>query len=313
MSWRSFIFNRTQVFGALLCLSLTTACGPKIGDDNSVVSYRPEGTEASYSSSISYTPGTTIQIQGQANYARYDDYSNAGAQTGLGTIGSPQRQGLVNTQTKPIRRAEVVITNSSGTVVQAGHTDNSGAIDLSIPNVAGTYKVEVRSRADNTYLKASVLTNPYDKAYYAVSQNVTVPSGLAAGSNVTIASTILAPHNGNAEGGAFNILENALLANEYLRNHAKVVSSSSSPDYCPSAVCGPDFTVAPKVQIYWTRGLSPAAYYGSPSSAISFFTSNSGGGIYPGIYILGGIEGSVCADTDHFDNSVVLHEYAHYL
>jgi hypothetical protein len=32
-----------------------------------------------------------------------------------------------------------------------------------------------------------------------------------------------------------------------------------------------------------------------------------------GMYIMGGVNGDTCADTDHFDNSVLVHEYGHFL
>lgn len=302
-------------------IALTTilfaGCGTGVlpTSQTSGTAIRPEGNEKTYSSSTTYS-GSTLQVQAQANYERFDDYSNGGAKTGTGvTSGDPEEQGLVTVETKPIRRAEVVILNAStGVQVQAGHTDNLGQINLTIPNVAGTYRIEVRSRAYNNYVKASILDNPYDKNYYSISATVTVGSGLSSGAIVTPAGgTMVAAHNSSLEGGAFNILEDILLANEYMRAHIGVNSASNQPDYCPSAICNETFTTAPKVQIYWTKGLSPAAYYDSPSSAISFFVSQSGGGLYEGLYILGGVEGSICTDTDHFDNSVILHEYGHFL
>ncbi|MBX2996206.1 MAG: hypothetical protein KF681_15380 [Bdellovibrionaceae bacterium] len=300
-----------------LALSLA-ACGPAgtLIQNNSGggASIRPEGTEKPYSSPVSVT-GSYLRLQVQANFVRFNDDSNGGTRTGTGSSGNPYKQGLVTTETRPIRRAEaVVINNANENVVQAGHTDNLGQTDLQIPNVPGTYRIEIRSRADNTYLKASILDNPYDKNYYRLYRNFTITSGVPSGTIVgVLGGAIVAPHNGASEGGAFNILDNILIANDYLRTHVQVNDNAGTADYCPSSICNVNFTVAPKVQVYWTKGLSPAAYYGSPSSAISFFASSSGGGIYTGLYILGGIEGSVCADTDHFDNSVILHEYGHFL
>lgn len=60
-------------------------------------------------------------------------------------------------------------------------------------------------------------------------------------------------------------------------------------------------------------GLSPGTYYDSPTTAISFFNKNDCPGFPVAIYILGGVSGSTCTDTDHFDNSVIVHEYGHFL
>jgi hypothetical protein len=305
-----------SIFSLAMALGLT-ACGPAgtltPNSGGSGASIRPEGTEKPYSSPVA-VGGSYLRLQAQANFTRFNDYSNAGARTGLGSQINPYKQGLVSVETKPIRRAEiVVINNATEAIVQAGHTSNTGDAELQIPNVAGSYRVEVRSRADNAYLKASVLDNPYDKNYYRIYRNFTVTAGIPNATAVSAGGVLLAPYNGATEGGAFNILDNILIANDYLRDHVKVNNTAASADYCPPSICSENFTVASKVQVYWTKGLSPAAYYGSPSSPISFFASSSGGGLYPGLYILGGLEGSVCADTDHFDNSVILHEYGHFL
>src|SRR5690606_1382677 len=100
------------------------------------------------------------------------------------------------------------------------------------------------------------------------------------------------------------VLDQIYLANDFLRRKANLA--------CPAG-CATNFTTAAKIQIYWTKGVSPGAYYGAPTVPISFFTNISSGNIYRGLYILGGIQGSVCTDTDHFDRSVILHEYGHYL
>jgi hypothetical protein len=44
---------------------------------------------------------------------------------------------------------------------------------------------------------------------------------------------------------------------------------------------------------------------------LSFFLS--GPGSWRGLYINGGSNGSICTDTDHFDNSVIVHEYGHFM
>ena len=294
---------------------LLVACGGGGGSSGGGggTTVQAEGTEAAVNTTpISYG-GTTTTITSLAQFERFDDYNpGTDVTSSCGTSGNPCKQGLVHLSTFNIRFAEVQIYNAStGALVQAGETHTDGVISMVMPKVAGNYRLEVHSRAYNTsQYEASVLNNPYDKAYYTISANFTLTG--SEGASVAV-SLPVASHTGTLEGGAFNILNDILIANDWLRAHAPGQnSSSSSPDYCLSSVCN-TFTVAPKVQIYWTKGLSPGTYYGDPSTGISFFAPTSGGGIYSGLYILGGISGSICTDTDHFDNSVIIHEYGHFL
>lgn len=303
---------RSYFFAPILLVMV--ACSSPNSDDGGNNSARPEGIEKAYNATpVSYS-GSTVTITATAQFQRYDDYETAAEVTSScgGTAGNPCIQGLAQVSTKPIRRAEYQITNSSGSIVQAGETDNSGGISAVLPLTLGNYTLVVNSRSYNSYLRASILNNPYDKTLYSITKSFSLTGSesgtVALGSfsaNYTNSSTL--------EGGAFNILDNLLMANEFLRAHANANGTASTADYCPASVCNESFTVAPKVSVYWTKGLTPAAYYGDSASPISFFVGESGGGIYQGLYILGGIEGDVCVDTDHFDNSVILHEYGHYL
>lgn len=249
--------------------------------------YGAIGAESTYCSSISTpSPATTITSTAQF-YARQ-------VSSTLGLIGP----GAV----KPIRYAEVQILNSSGSIIQCGETTSTGTISIDIPRTAGTYTLKVLSRADGNNVKASVLKNPTSMAPYSISASFTITA-----SDTSKAVTLTAAsYTGSLEGGAFNILDQVYLANEYIRNNSTCAGFGG--------ICTA-FTVAPKVQIFWTPGLSPGAYYNSPTSSISFFlpTANSSLGMASGIYIMGGVNGSICVDTDHFDNSIIIHEYGHYL
>jgi hypothetical protein len=210
--------------------------------------------------------------------------------------------GLGNPVTANIRYAEVAVLDSSGNSVQCGETDGSGAISINIPRTAGTYTLKVYSRADNTHLKASVLNNPSSMTPYSISASFTL-----AGSETSKAVTLpVASHTGTLEGGGFNILDQIYLANEFIRNNSTCASLGN--------VCTA-FTVAPKVRIFWTPGLSPGAYYGSPTASISFYIANdeTDYGMATGMYLMGGVNGSTCVDTDHYDDSVIIHEYGHFL
>lgn len=271
----------------ILVLSLTSAvlsgCAkPAVDEGSGAISSKAEPT---YCSTVSVvTSGTTI-----TSLARYQAWT-------MNTT-----NGLTSAfDTNPIRRAEVQVVSSDGSTVQCGETDNSGNISISIPRVAGTYTLKVFSRADNTFYKASVLNNPTQNEPYAISASFTL-NGSETSRSVTLTN---ASHTGTLEGGAFNILDQILKANDFMRTTVT------------NALCTPcaDFTVAPKAKIFWTAGVSPGVYYGSASSPISFFSKTDTSSIAKGIYILGGVLGDVnCTDTDHFDNSIILHEYGHFL
>jgi len=277
----------TKVILGLFAAIAMTACNPSGGsrDEVPVSPGKPEGTEKPYNATpISYS-GNLTTVTGTATYTRYDDGNS----------------GLASTSTRPIRYAEVNLLNSAGVIIQAGETNATGDFSLPIPRAAGTFTLSVNSRSDNNQIKASVLDTPYDKKYYSLTASFSTD-----GTETTKALTLgAAPHDGTLQGGAFNILDNIFIANQFLRDE--------SNDAADCSICSNDFTVAPKVQIYWVKGLSPGVYYGAPEVGISFFVPASGGGLYRGLYILGGIEDDLCTDTDHFDNSVILHEYGHFL
>ncbi|MEN0058228.1 MAG: hypothetical protein AAGB31_05290, partial [Bdellovibrio sp.] len=59
---------------------------------------------------------------------------------------------------------------------------------------------------------------------------------------------------------------------------------------------------------FWKAGFNPYTYY-NYSTPLSFYSTGE-----RKLYILGGVSGDVkSSDTDHFDDSVVLHEYGHFL
>jgi hypothetical protein len=210
-----------------------------------------------------------------------------------------------------IAYAEVEVLDGSGTVIQCGATDVSGnlvATDLTsalrINKVAGQYTVRVNSRASNSKIKVSILNNYTTNTVYSVTGAFSL-----AGSESTKAVTVTtASATGTLEGGAFNILYQIYLANEFLRNNSSCPAAPASE----VSVCSA-FTVAPKIKVFWAPGVDPGTSYlglGYPISA--YLRTNDTN--TKGLYILGGKNGdSDCTDTDHFDNSIVLHEYGHFL
>lgn len=261
----------------LNCLVFVLGCGNGLHSDKKKTTYSSE--ESNCSTVQNYADAFTLN--GSANYTAWVVTAN----------------GLSGTVTNPIRRAEVRVLNSAGAVVQCGSTDNSGNYSVQVGKTSGVYRVQVNSRADNDYVKLSVLNNPSNNLYYTIETTVTY-NGVDA--SVT-ASTLNAPHTGTISGGAFNIFDQILNANDYLR------SASTACGACTQ------FTVAPKLRVYWTAGFNPNSYFGAADVGLSFYSSSESVDLRE-LYILGGLSGDTDnSDTDHFDNSIILHEYGHYL
>lgn len=232
-------------------------------------------SEASYCSTVkSYSSAVTITGNGKY-YARAIDSDG---------LGDPDSGNA-------IRYAEVVIKDNSGDIIQCGETDANGDFSLNIPSSSSKHTLYIRSRANNDYTKASVLNCPEENDYYEISKTFTPSSS----SNI---GEVSAPATGTLLGAAFNILDKIVASNLYLKNQ---VGS------CPFSGCD-DFTVAPKVTAYWQKGFNPNNYFGQ-SSGLSFYLPDESK-----LFILGGNNGDTdYSDTDHFDNSVIIHEYGHFL
>ncbi|MCH2533486.1 MAG: hypothetical protein MK008_03485 [Bdellovibrionales bacterium] len=228
--------------------------------------------------------GSSVTLTGSANY-KVMTY-NPSNFNGLSGISS----------NKPIRHAEVEVLDSNGNVVQCGHTDASGQFSLTVPTSSNTFTVKVNSRGNNSFVHASVKMCPEQNNLYSISANTTLSS------DTSVSLPVANVNDQDVTGGAFNILDQIVSANAYLK--AQVGSGCPSPyNDCTS------FTVAPKVDIYWEKGFNPNAYFGDFDVGSSFYLKGE-----DRLFILGGVNGDVDnQDTDHFDNSVILHEFAHFL
>lgn len=210
----------------------------------------------------------------------------------------------------PIPFAEFHIYDSNNQRVQQGETDTNGLATFAMPKVAGTYTFKIFSRADNDYVKVRVLADTYLNEPYSVSKVFTLTESDIAGSTKDLTSSPVVAQADEAisakiEGGAFNIMYNILLANEYIRR--QIGKNGDANNGVPST--NPDkWWVADKVIVYWKMGFNPYSTY-NPNALLSYYVGGSGN-----LFILGGNNGDVkVSDTDHFDDSVILHEYAHFL
>ncbi len=213
----------------------------------------------------------------------------------------------------PIKFAEVRVLNSAGALVQCGKTNSLGELkaldgtaNLNIPNIAGSYTVQVLSRANHPLTVptgkpafqyyASVKSDIYSNSIYTLTQNV---SSTGMGSvNVTVTAYARESESAEVNGGAFNIYNDLITTYEYLAQN-----TSTSNLTCLNT----------KLNIFWKVGFNPAQYaYPSNDPAtlgtLSFYVRGENG-----LYINGGKLGNITSeDTDHFDDAVIIHELGHH-
>ncbi len=263
-----------RLIGGVLFIFILSGCGAASAPNSASAN----STAESGYCSTNYSTSNPITVTALAQYY----YRATNVTTGL--TGNPVARGIAF--------AEVIVTNSAGAVVQCSQTDASGNINLQIDKNAGSYAIRVNSRAFNSKLKASVLTDPSSNSVYSISTPFTLTGAESGPKNAgTFYAYARTAQSSSMEGAAFHILYNFYLANEYLR------TQTSNPSF-----------VANKVSAYWKQGFNPGSYVGVSSGLSFYFQGESE------LYILGGINGNTkTQDTDHFDDSVILHEYGHFL
>jgi hypothetical protein len=277
---RYLLLNSTAIFAAVALGLVLQSCAP--GSLTPVTSSGSAGISAAPEPSNCNPVGPVsnpISITGSGIY-----YYRPTVPT-IGLSGDPV--------SAPIRWAEVAIYNNAGSIVQCGNTDNSGNFSLQITKTPGTYTVYIYSRspAVSTEVNASVLQDLYASQPYSITLPFTVTSGSAAVAVGTLSAKARVSEVATIPGGAFFIFDNILNVNQRL----KVLIPNAN-------------FVAPKVQVYWKAGFNPYSYFGA-SALASFYVNGD-----RKLYILGGNNGDVKnTDTDHFDASVIVHEYGHFL
>lgn len=256
-------------------------CGPEPSNaPNSIA-------EKVYCGSAIAQSGTTVTITGSAGY-----YFRTPGSTGLGAVSG---------STNPIRYAEFHVVDSGGSIKQCGETDSSGNFSFSITQGTAALTIEIISRSYNSNSKVSVLNDPTNNVYYKITKSFTPNAGQAVGA-------ITATATGTLEGGAFNILDKMLDANLFLKT--STAGCTLSGTYNGNAFSCTPFSPVHKASVYWKPGFNPNTYLGaSANNTLSFYDPEE-----DKIYICGGVSGDVNnTDTDHFDNSIVIHEYGHFL
>lgn len=287
------------VLTALFCLLLAN-CSKEVNDDGnggggggtqSCTIPSAQKSELAYCPSIPLnTPSPAVTITGTA---RYEFRATSSSGLGGGTL-----------STRPIRFAEIRVSNSNGNLIQCAETDNSGNFSMLLPADSQSYTIAVSSRGQNSSANVSVLNSPDQNDFYTLSTSVTTDGSKSVG-------TFTASGRGDVLGGAFNIFDQIVKSQEFIKTSTAGCTGLNGPNvncspYNPLTT--PSGGTA-KVSAFWKKGFNPNSYFCNDSSGLSFYLPSA-----DQLYILGGIGGDVdSSDTDHYDNSVIIHELAHFL
>lgn len=185
----------------------------------------------------------------------------------------------------PIRGAIIEVIAIEGFVPLeggSGTTDQEGKFNFTALNNAsrkgGVYlRIQAKTESNNP-TQVEIRNNSSDQALLALTSSGLDDSASSAFPNVTL----LASADSGA-GGAFNLLDVFSRASELVQQ--------SGPCPTPDGKCVP-----PLLKAYWEPGSSTGTYYDDVANAI---------------FILGG--GTADGDTDEYDDSVVAHEYGHFV
>jgi hypothetical protein len=311
---RIYFVKKHLTLSGILISVLLVGCNPPPSNDNS-------GSPTDYCSAANITATDEIAecttttsysspatITGTANF-----YKRNIIVSGSGSSISSMKLGAPTTTALPIKYAEVRVLNGS-TVVQCGRTDGTGALkaldgtsSLEIPNTPGNYTVEVMARTQHdvavpggkpAFKFYASVKNVCSNAVHSVSSTVTT-SGGAGPYSTSLTAYARESESSSIAGGAFNIYNDLAVTYDYLGQNTGTSNLSC---------------LSPKLNVYWTAGFNPAQFidpFSDPSTLgnISFYLRG-----YNELYINGGKLGNVSsADTDHFDDAVIIHETGHHL
>ena len=223
-----------------LVFSVTSFSSPT----NRTYSVEVNGTPYSVESSLSGNQGVldvVAKLKTLINSASVGLYAYGNSQlnvTAPDEIDSPTvgvATNLTHTAThasaKPVRYAEVALLNADGSVAACTETSDKGEFEFAVEDPNKPYVVEVRSRAYNGMNTAYVLDAPMTGQFHAI-RKPTANRPLILRARV----------HGDLTAGAFNILDQILRAQEYLRISTADCDLPNSPTFF--AGCMP-FSTAP--------------------------------------------------------------------
>lgn len=277
-------------YGLLFLSFAATGCGQSFVTDAQNAANNPQPEPPYFGLSpvaiVASDGFTPLTITATARFERFNLTNNVflGSQTNIGYREDQKT-------TYPIPVAEFQVFDSNGTRVQSGETLANGNISFQILNRPGTYTLRIYSRSLNSNLKLSVLNNLSSRTPYSVAQSFTITNqtGTLALGNVTAPAT-----RTDQLAGAFNIHYAIYRTVQYLKAETLEFALESPA----------------KVSAFWQVGFNPYSYFVANSqTGASFYTPDTNE-----LFILGGMNGFfIDEDFDHFDDSVIIHEYGHFL
>ncbi len=284
--------NRQVLLGLLLSLTILVGCDGKpdveplpSGAVSSCGVQKPKpaapdvGTPPleAISLPVSFSKGSSsLTISGTAFYE--DKPYNASGFTGA-IVNTPIRQAIIN-----------LIANDGNVLLASRQTGEDGSFTFSgIDNSAQQGGVHLQIQAKNASDSAS-------PAEVRNSQFANPPALLAISgptlddsvSNNFPSEQIIA--SASDIGGAFNILDNFLKGGAFIKK----------PGFCPTMIDPNAECKAPFLTAYWQPGGNQGSVFDPEILAIS---------------LCGGGGGGTCSvgDTDEYDDTIVLHEYGHFI
>jgi hypothetical protein len=232
------------------------------------------GTGSALVGVVSPNPGQAFTLSGKAEYEDKPFDQN-------GFLAGPPVP-------MPIRNALIRVIGIDGfTVLASGVTDNAGNYPFTAP-------IGDPTKRGGAYVQVISTTNPSpaNPAQISIRNNLTDQALLSVISNAFDNSTggpayvqdVLALAE-DSIGGAFNILDVFLKANDFL------CPSVSPPANCP----------LPPLTTYWEPGSSEGTFFSIFGSQMEIFICGGGQG-----------DNCVAGDSDEYDDAVIAHEYGHF-
>ena len=178
-----------------------------------------------------------------------------------------------NTRFKPVRFAMIDLVDADNSIVATTVSDDSGQYTLA--GEGANLRLRVLAQTDAA-AGAAITIHDHDGNIYAATAALEIDQTLV---DLDIAAS-------SEVGGAFNMLDVFTSSTEFVNQFA------NAP--------------LPGLNAFWQADSNRYGTYYCPG--------NYRGGMCPhgkGIYILGGRSGG--GDSDHYDDDVLLHEYAHYV
>ncbi|MBE8162892.1 MAG: hypothetical protein HAW63_02775 [Bdellovibrionaceae bacterium] len=207
------------------------------------------------------------------------------------------------TEEKNIRYANYTVFNSTGAVVLCGNTGESGSFTITLTaNEQYTIKIYSHILSSNI-ANVAVMQSPKKSKSYFIQKTFNTSDT----TSINLVSQLPVNYKSRFEtnnSGAFNILDQIVASNLFLKKYTKNCS-----------LCASSFNNPPFLEVYWKSGFNPNQYF-RKSNPVSFFINfRQNNTPYYRLFLLGGMNkiSDAKVDTDEFDNSVIIHEYAHFL